>query len=693
MKTMLATAGATLALAAPAGAALGNEPAYPWVTDGPVYAVAATPNEVYVGGAFTLIGRETGSWVGIDAAGVVDPLPPVLRGQVDYAVADGKRGWFVVVGADDDAWRLVHLLPDRTIDPHWTLRTDGEIDVVDVHGGTLYVGGTFTKVDGERHVRLAAVDIATRKPLAWNAEVTARKPKDDAMVNLIEVSPDGATVYFAGDFAVVRGNRRAGLAAVSAGNGKVTAWKPMVDGDVYELVAFENKVFICGDLAHIDGRIRSELGAVTADAGALLDWDPQPNGAIDTVVPAPGGNAVFVGGTFTSAGGKSRRGVAELDLRTGAATAWDANVGGEVNAILVAGQTVYLGGRFSYVGSQTRSNLAAADARTGVATAWDPRADQAVYVLAAGVNGRVLAGGKFRTVGAVGRPGLAALSLDGSSVLPWVPPVAGTIRALAYDARSGSVFFGGRFRLPGEAAQRSLGVVRPGFVAQPWGGDFNAFVSALALAPDSSVYAGGSFSTVQGKPRKRLVQLDSSGALTSWNSGANGLVSSLILDGDQLYAGGNFTSIGGASRRGLAVLDTAGGLATGWDAGLDGNVATLALRGDVLYFGGSFENVGARARNYLASVSAETAVPTEWDPDPDEQVNGLCLDASATQLYAVGEFATIGRTERDAALFDTSAGFLLGWRPDMHVYGYSCATSLDGATVYVGGDSVFDVFH
>src|SRR5712691_2685925 len=43
-----------LLLAAPAGAALGNEPSRPWVTDGPVYAVAATPNEVYLGGAFTL---------------------------------------------------------------------------------------------------------------------------------------------------------------------------------------------------------------------------------------------------------------------------------------------------------------------------------------------------------------------------------------------------------------------------------------------------------------------------------------------------------------------------------------------------------------------------------------------------------------------------------------------------------------
>jgi len=50
-----------------------------------------------------------------------------------------------------------------------------------------------------------------------------------------------------------------------------------------------------------------------------------------------------------------------------------------------------------------------------------------------------------------------------------------------------------------------------------------------------------------------------------------------------------------------------------------------------------------------APIPAETAVATGWDPDPDEQVNGLCLDPSATQLYAVGEFAMVGRAARDAA--------------------------------------------
>jgi hypothetical protein len=273
-----------------------------------------------------------------------------------------------------------------------------------------------------------------------------------------------------------------------------------------------------------------------------------------------------------------------------------------------------------------------------------------------------------------------------------VAPITGTVRALLPDVRTGNVYLGGRYRLAGEALQRSMAIVA-GTAVTPFAGDFNAFVDAIALGPDGTVYAGGAFTTVQGKARKRLVALDPTGALAPWNAGANGLVTTLVLDGDQLFAGGNFTSIGGASRRGVAQLDTTGpALATGWDAGLDGNVFSVALRDDVLYLGGSFENIGPRARNYLGSVDAQTALPTSWDPDPDDTVHALCLDPAGSTLYAGGDFTQMGRAERDAAQFDTAAGFLLGWRPSAAFNGRTCTTSADGSTLFLGGEGAFSVY-
>jgi hypothetical protein len=43
-------------------------------------------------------------------------------------------------------------------------------------------------------------------------------------------------------------------------------------------------------------------------------------------------------------------------------------------------------------------------------------------------------------------------------------------------------------------------------------------------------------------------------------------------------------------------------------------------------------------------------------------------------------------------MFDTAAGFVLGWRPNAPFTGEAVATSLDGAELYLGGEGAFDVF-
>ncbi|MDX6442105.1 MAG: hypothetical protein QOE43_1834, partial [Gaiellaceae bacterium] len=392
---ILVAAAAALVFAASAGAVDGNAPIAAWVTDGTVDAVVATPTQVYLGGDFTLIGKETGSWVGIDPNGSVPAEAPAVFDQVVAAVPDGARGWFLLTN-DSESNSLVHLLADRSLDKKWRFDVNGEIHAIAGQGGTLYVAGDFTKVDGERHSRVVGIDMKTHKPLGWDAQISAKKAKDYADVGVLSLSPDGGTLYFSGQFAEVRANKRADLAAISTATGKVTAWAPSTDGDVYDLTAAGGVVYIGGDFGHIDGRTRTELGAVGAAAGAVTDWNPQANGGVSVIVAANG--TVYVGGTFTSVGGKSRRGMAALSQGSGDATAWDANVGGAVSAILVSGNTVYFGGEFDSVGDQPRSNLAAADAHSGALTAWDPRADKAAQVLVPGsVAGRVIAGGAFAT--------------------------------------------------------------------------------------------------------------------------------------------------------------------------------------------------------------------------------------------------------------------------------------------------------
>src|SRR5439155_5127180 len=94
-------------------------------------------------------------------------------------------------------------------------------------------------------------------------------------------------------------------------------------------------------------------------------------------------------------------------------------------------------------------------------------------------------------------------------------------------------------------------------------------VDALAVS-GSTVYIGGAFTTVDGSTRNRLAAVDTStAALSSWNpnvTGGDGVVYSLAVSGSNVYAGGSFTTVNGATaRNGAAAFSTATATATGFN--------------------------------------------------------------------------------------------------------------------------------
>src|SRR5262249_27763497 len=122
------------------------------------------------------------------------------------------------------------------------------------------------------------------------------------------------------------------------------------------------------------------------------------------------------------------------------------------------------------------------------------------------------------------------------------------------------------------------------------GGPFPNPTGVLALAASAGkIYAGGEFSSIGGQARNFIAALDSAtGAATSWNPNANGLVRTVAVDGGTVYAGGEFTSVGGRGRNYIAALDTASGAATGWNPNANANVFAIATSGDAVYTGGQF---------------------------------------------------------------------------------------------------------
>ena len=68
--------------------------------------------------------------------------------------------------------------------------------------------------------------------------------------------------------------------------------------------------------------------------------------------------------------------------------------------------------------------------------------------------------------------------------------------------------------------------------------------------------------------------------------------------------------------RSVQAVDTLTGAATSWDPGANGSISTLMVRDGVVYTGGYFTRLGGLVRKYIGAVEASTdrAQATRWGP-------------------------------------------------------------------------------
>ena len=350
------------------------------------------------------------------------------------------------------------------------------------------------------------------------------------------------------------------------------------DGTVRALLVDDKGIlYLGGSFSTVTGRngvpiARNNLAAFNLVTGDVTSWNPDVDGPVKALAISPDGRILYVGGSFATVGGVSRRNLAAIDTTSDGTTplAWAPDPDGGVRALALSGDglTLYAGGAFATLagGTVARSKLAAIDTASGVATPWAPQPDGAVEALLLSGDGASLyAGGSFHLIGAQPRPFLARLSLASGQADDWDPAPDNVVRALRQVGEV--LYIGGDFTAvdggaPGSrnfAAALDTTVTMVGAIALPWNPDFDGAVRALALAAgDAIIYAGGDFTTANGGvPRQRLAGLTIAAAtLTAWNPGADQRVSALqtAADRETLYVGGDFATIGGAARTGLAAF-------------------------------------------------------------------------------------------------------------------------------------------
>jgi hypothetical protein len=304
----------------------------------------------------------------------------------------------------------------------------------------------------------------------------------------------------------------------------------------------------------------------------------------------------------------------------------------------------------------------------------------------------IIIGGDFNYVGPNTGHGVLLSTSTGATVPPF-PKVNGEIHAVVSDG-FGGWFIGGAFTVVGTESRNYIARILSSGAVSTWypTNGANAPVRALALAVNASgrtLYAGGDFTSIGGGQRSYVAALNAStGAVKTWNPGADGFVRTLAVSGSLVYMGGDFVTVGADERNHLAAVDNStSGVVTSWNPDVGpsdtATVYALAVSGATVYAGGDFESIGTDIRHRIAAIGASTGSATTWNPDSNGAVNALALDG--TKVYAGGSFTNIGGSGRNriAALNASGTGTATSWNPDSN--GAVKALALDATTVYAGG--------
>ncbi len=606
-----------------------NEASQTWSALGGELAHSATPAEVnaiaigaggmvYVGGEFETAGgtavhniaRWTGSaWqaLGTGTGGAEHTVQAIAAGVHDIYIG----GRFTSVGGTPLSYVA------RWNGSTWSGLGSGvnnRVDALAVNGNSVYVGGHFTGVyETGSYAPTAAGYVALWNGSTWD---TLRGGMKDGYVSALLVGPDG--IYAGGQFAGVTNPVIWQLPRnIARWNG--SAWLPTPSVSYPSYVGTDGTVFALAysgaESSVYAGGFMSRTWIYTANAIArwsVVDhtWyglGDSVNGEVNAI--AVNGNDIYLGGSFTSAGGIP---AANIVLWNRATRTWSALGSGlsgytglqyhsTVQAIDVFDGIVYVGGNFTTAGgisaelmaawnpsSQTWSGLG-----SGLAANSSQRGGSVLAIDSSSFFG-ITAGGFFQSAGLATANNIANWAYFYPSP-SWFNLPDGTNEAVsAVLYLNFTLYIGGNFTSPASYMSKWEG--------SKWnpiaGGQPNHEVFSILEGPSPFLYVGGAFTDLGGDNGDFIARYDY--VHNTWGplgSGFNDRVRALTVGNGELYAGGSFTASGTAATS--RVAGYSGGQWRPLGSGVDGQVYALAFDGQSLYVGGSFLNAGGKPSTHF----------------------------------------------------------------------------------------------
>ncbi|WP_159433625.1 PKD domain-containing protein [Agrococcus sp. Marseille-P2731] len=220
-----------------------------------------------------------------------------------------------------------------TSDPLPTVQIDGIVYAQAVAANRVFAGGQFASA---RPAGAAPGTQLTSRSnlLSYNLTTgvldTSFAPQVNGRIMAAATSPDGRTLYIGGSFTQVNGQARYRLAAFDVASGALLPnWRPGTNSTVFGLAVTGSAVYVAGQFTNISNTTRTGVAAVHPASGALLPFNPVHTGGYlaRAVVVSPDGAKVVAAGSFLTTNGSDNpgRGMAALDAQTGSSLPWAVN--------------------------------------------------------------------------------------------------------------------------------------------------------------------------------------------------------------------------------------------------------------------------------------------------------------------------------------------------------------------------------
>jgi uncharacterized protein (TIGR03437 family) len=490
-------------------------------------------------------------------------------------------------------------------------------------------------------------------------------------------------------------------------------------------------VWVCFVAATMPTRPRVQGAELDASSTLMLDLA----GADGPVVALAGeGDYVYAGGSFSTIGGVSARGVARFNVKTGqwttlgtGTTSTGNGVAGFVEDIAISGNDVYIVGGFSRVyqnatTSVSANNAAKWNSTTGLwaalgggsglsANGVNQRVDKVlvsgsnVYLCGAfsaaynAANNSVFANGVVRWNGSV----WAALGNGSAANGNGIAGGQAWVHALALIGNK--LYVAGSFT---KAINNTGNEVSANYVAcwntvtNTWaalgtgsgekanGTDFS--VSALAVSGTDLIVGGGFFNVYNNAANVVRVNAVARYNGTTWTvfngvagankNGVSGYLNTIHASGNNVYLGGAFSQGNNGDGTGVSANDIVRWNGTGWQAlgastgstgnGVDAQVQAILVLGNYVYVGGTFQKAYNSNSSSVDAPRLGRWNGSSWSDVVGAAMNNLACASAAS--YGNTRFAS----EQIVSAFGT--GLATGTQV---ANGLPLPTTLAGTTVRV----------